>query len=146
MILSQFQFNILKDSGTIINGYKGGLVLAPGHDRQGAGMIIQSGDEFKITGQIEGWEFIVNHLATERYMKRLDEINNELKESYVKFDGFEIPVGTITIDLMPTPGNFLQRMKHVFLGEHPVYIINKHSTQKYIEELNEINSYRQDSL
>lgn len=72
-------------------------------------------------------------------MEYLTKINSEFIDSKEKFVEYEIPNGIEIIDTKPIFENIKETNKLILLDERSQFIINKHSTKKYLTELDNLN-------
>ena len=77
--------------------------------------------------------------ATHYDVEYLKKINNEFDGSLSGFVEYEIPNYITKLDTMPFIENIKETNKIILFGNNPHFIINKHSTKKYLKELDEIN-------
>ena len=125
----------------IVDGTLGGLILGNTHSDGGIKVIRQYRSEklYEVIAKFEGWEYILNPLATTKEMEYLTKLNSEFVNTKEEFIEYEIPNGIEIIDTKPIFDNIKETNKLILLSEWSQFIINKHSTKKYLTELNNLN-------
>lgn len=114
------------DNNLIIDASKGGLVIGPRHSEGGIKMILLENDSINFVGEMEGGEFLINTFASQKFHKRLFEINS--------YKGEYQPINeTISVRKIIVPKGGM-----IILGG-PQTIIKRSATSKYLNELQEIN-------
>jgi hypothetical protein len=129
---------ILKESGykvietcNIVDGSKGGLVIAKSHKEIGGIPLIvfvevEGGAKIMCVGNIEGYEYI---LPPKSYNKEtFDKFNESINED---FRPYEVPKETRIIN---AEGNTL-----ILVPTGDFAIINKRATFKYLKQIDEFN-------
>lgn len=116
----------------IVDGGKGGLVLGPRHGQGYIYLILEINPGiWKVVGNMEGGEFLLNNPTILRYGSRLNEINswtgdyNEISETQIASLKYVIDArsdGTI-----------------IALSSRLQQIINRQATSRFLEELDEMN-------
>jgi hypothetical protein len=130
--------------GMILNAKYGGLVLGNMHSHGGIQIIRQSTlEHVQVIAEMEGWEYILNPFATEKYAKRLTEINAEFASTRNVFSPYRIGVEISMLDAKPRNIQGKEVSKILLIGDESQFIINKFSTSKHLEELNELNQHWQ---
>jgi hypothetical protein len=131
----------IAEGNGIVDGTFGGLILGNPHSDGGIKVIRQYKDEefYEVIAEFEGWEYILNPLATTKEMEYLTKLNSECDETSELFTEFEIPNGIEIIDTRPIFENIKETNKFILLSEWSQFIINKHSTKKYLTELDNLN-------
>ncbi len=125
----------------IIDGTFGGLILGNSHSDGGIKVIRQYQNEelYEVIAEFEGWEYILNPLATTKEKEYLTKLNSEFTDAKEEFTEYEIPNGIEIIDTRPIFENLKETNKIILLNEWSQFIINKHSTKKYLTELDNLN-------
>lgn len=120
----------LVQQNKIVDISKGGLVVGNRHTDGGIKIIQEdlSTGRYGIVGEMEGGEFVINSFATSKYLKRIEEINDSINTT----DGIDGEVPDIRQYIIPA-GHF------VIKSAYPQVIINRAATQKYLDELVEMN-------
>lgn len=136
------EFNQFVLLGGIVDGTKGGLLIGNSHLDGGIYVIRQYKNEqlYEFIAELEGWEYIICPQATLNYKVYLETINAKYSGSKEIFKEYEIPENITVIDTSPIISGIKELNKIVFFGECTQYIVNKHSTKKYLIELNNINN------
>lgn len=131
----------IAEGNAIVDGTLGGLILGNSHSDGGIKVICQYKKEelYEVIAEFEGWEYILNPLATTKEMEYLKKINSEYMNTKEEFIEYEIPNGIEIIDTKPIFENMKETNKLILLNEWSQFIINKHSTKKYLGELNYLN-------
>lgn len=113
----------------------GGLILGNSHIDGGINFVFETPEGYRLMGEIEGDEYILSNQATIDNQNRLMEINNRERDFNEKIIDSSLDKSIRIIDARI---NF-RRSKYILLQPN-ISIINKYSTQKFIEELNLINN------
>ena len=131
----------IAEGNGIVDGTLGGLILGNTHSDGGIKVIRQYRSEelYEVIAEFEGWEYILNPLATTKEMEYLTKLNSEFVNTKEEFIEYEIPNGIEIIDTKPIFENIKETNKLILLNEWSQFIINKHSTKKYLTELNSLN-------
>lgn len=132
----------LKRDNRIVDGSRGGLVKGPFHSEGGIFCYRDSIDyngEHEVVAEIEGWEFIVNTVGTEKYKKKIEVINNEI-DGTLPFEPYNLHknVRTIDAEMIDLAGEKVYKL--IKLSPYVQWIVNRHSTQKYLNWLIGINN------
>ncbi|WP_254413334.1 hypothetical protein [Dyadobacter diqingensis] len=142
------QFNELSKANIILDGRKGGLIIGNSHKKGGIMMISASGlDFFCLVGEMEGFEFLLCHEATEKYLNEILEINSTMaairkkKVSLEKLwntackknDGDLVVINAILDFEFPLTSKIL------FL-KGKQFVVNKYSTLVHLKRLFEMNN------
>jgi ribonucleotide reductase beta subunit family protein with ferritin-like domain len=131
----------IAEGNGIVDGTLGGLILGNAHSIGGIKVIRQYQKEelYEVIAEFEGWEYILNPLATAKEIKYLTKLNSEFVDTKKEFTEYEIPNGIEIIDTRPIFENVKETNKLILLNEWSQFIINKHSTKKYLTELDNLN-------
>lgn len=136
----RFEFvKFIFDNNLILDTSPGGLLIGPSHKEDGIQVIDIVGDEFCWFAEFEGWEYIVNPFGSTEYHNELETINLLTEELPNFFETYEIPEGIKTIDCRPVIIQNARFTKWLIKGNLPQWIINRESSKKYLQRLNEIN-------
>lgn len=139
-LLTQEDLQPIFDIEGVIDGSKGGLLLGNYHIDGGIKVIREyDKNHYEVVAELEGWEFILCAEATYWDVEYLHSINNEIDGSTGGFIEYEIPNNISILDTRPIFENIKETNRIIKLGEYPHFIINKHSTKKYLNELDELN-------
>ncbi|MDX8554557.1 hypothetical protein MK851_13115 [Tenacibaculum sp. 1B UA] len=139
-----FTLNDLKpitEGGGIVDGTLGGLILGNSHANGGIKVIRQYQNEelYEVIAEFEGWEYILNPLTTTKEIQQLTLINSEFNNTKDEFIEYKIPKDIKVIDTRPLLENIKETNKLILLDKWSQFIINKHSTKKYLTELDFLN-------
>lgn len=96
-------------------------------------------NQYEVVAELEGWEYIMCAEATYYDVEYLKKINNEFDGNSAGFVEYHIPNYITTLDTRPFIKDIKETNKIILFGEYSHFIINKHSTKKYLKELEEIN-------
>lgn len=130
----------LVEKNLIIDVSPGGLLLGNTHDDGGILVIRHFNIEYyEVVAEFEGWEYILNANATLHCLHKLHYINDELKGPEKPFSEYVIPESISILDVRPICQADLATRPMLILGSRDQFIVNRHSTKKYIIELEEIN-------
>ncbi|MFI0431218.1 hypothetical protein [Mariniflexile sp. HMF6888] len=131
----------IAEGNGIIDGTPGGLILGNSHSDGGIKVIRQYQKEelYEVIAEFEGWEYILNPLATTKEIDYLTKLNSEFAGKKDEFIEYDIPNGINIINTKPLFENIKETNKLILLDQWSQFIINKHSTKKYLIELDELN-------
>lgn len=132
--------------GLVVSGVKGGLVAGNLHENGGV-PIIHGNFEigFYYYAEMEGFEFVVNRVSSQKYKDELIHLNNkmsELENKYQFIDLFNLITNQnpelVYLDLRSDEKSLPFQLKYLHLidGE---FIVNRFSTMAYIKRIIEIN-------
>lgn len=140
---SQTDIDELSEIGAIVDGRGGGLLIGNGHDAGGIKVIGKSAPGiYELMAEFEGWEYLLNADATEAHVLELEKINVEHDGRSTSFAGYDIPESVRTIR-MPRADDFeLIAYPFLLLDSGPNFVINKVSTSKHLERLDELNRFK----
>ncbi|OAV63499.1 hypothetical protein Barb6XT_03133 [Bacteroidales bacterium Barb6XT] len=115
------------------DGSIGGLVLGRRHSEGSIyGVRETNGGKMELIMNMEGGEYLMNAMATDKYSDRLNEINQYVSnEPEIQKDRIE------KLSCVIDAGNnygFIQ------FSNYDQFIVNRNATAKYLEELDEMNS------
>jgi len=138
--------DMLSVQNYIVNGGFGGFIVGPSHEQGGINFIRGPFEKgYLVCGNMEGFEFIMNHGSSEKYRDRIFEINDlmdDLMESHTVdslWDAFKLThPNVIHIDTF-IEDNIYGLSSKMLLFNGDQLIVNKYSTLKYFEELYEMN-------
>ena len=119
--------------GMILDGRAGGLII--GKPSDGISVLQESEDDkYTIAAKFENGEYLINHAASLRHRKRLEEIN---AEQHPEVDKLRIPITSYSriINTSANPDD-----KFLLIDRKEMFIINRRSTAKYFDELEFINN------
>jgi hypothetical protein len=135
LIFNEHDFYTLNEINPIYSGQKGGLILGKLHSQGGIHLISPNFDntEFTYAGEMEGWEYLSSPLKSEQHKNELLKINKKanaiLDSNTTEFD---IPHNCKVVDTRKSEINI------VLLSIYSQFIVNRHSTKKFINEIIEI--------
>jgi len=112
------------------------------HDSFGIKMIRESiENKYEIMGEVEGWEYLINPIASSKYEDELRAINDELSKlrNIEDFEEYQIPDNIRIIQAEPLLEGFNITSRVIILSNYSQYIINKYSTKQYLGRIDEIN-------
>lgn len=127
--------------GHIVDGRNGGLVIGRSHAEGNIYFLAHYSDDFlkfAFTGHMEGGEYLVNHLAYSQHRERIHEINQDFDDEYSLSN---LSIGTHTRVINTTADPF---DKAILMDHRDMFIVNKYSTAKHLEELEQINNSASD--
>jgi hypothetical protein len=121
-----------------VDGNEGGLVLGNSHENGGIFMLARYSDGYRIIGEMEGYEYLVNTGATKHFNNRLLTINNSDRDKLFGFSADLFTPSSTVLDCSTDNASF--KSKFILLdGRGGMSIVNKHSTLLYLSELEEMN-------
>ena len=122
--------------GDFIDGRNGGYLLGNSHDEGGIISLYQYPEGFRIFGEVEGHEYIINRDSAEIHRARIGEINNYDRD-FANFQEYELPENVKIIDARMKNN----RYKYLLLDIRGGFaIINRHSTKVHLNEIEIINN------
>ncbi|MDM1366358.1 hypothetical protein HX017_15560 [Myroides marinus] len=126
----------LIDNEQFIDARKGGLLLGNFHFKGGVFFVYRFPEGFRVMGEAEGWEYFLNWEASNKYRPRIREINDYNRDQYGSFKEYNIPENISIIDARLNDFE----SKYILCDPRGGFaIINKFSTQKHLQELEELN-------
>ena len=126
------------DKDRAINGTKGGIILGPSHDEGGIKIWQRTteGDGYKLKGEIEGFEYILNPGASHCFRNIFSIINKPDEHKYDNWEDYDIPNTISIIDTRRT-----SEPKFILL-DFNFSIVNKYSTKCYLSTIDRMNYAR----
>lgn len=123
------------NDGALIDARQGGLIIGPSHDQGGVYFLFEYVDGFRLFGEVEGYEYIINKHSAEKYRQLLGILNKQ------KGDFYEYPINeSIMVIDAQTPNQNFYNSKFIILDVRGGFaIINKYATKTHLEELDFIN-------
>lgn len=135
LFLTFDEVTTLVEEGHVTDGRTGGLVIGKFHYEGGIHMLQPSGDKLKYTGEMEGYEYLVNEFATKKYMDRLSAINMLTKtDQTLQPKPFPIPDNIKIID---TRRSGIEILLISWSGH---FILNRAASEKNLDLLDSLNS------
>lgn len=130
--------------GYAIQADSGGLLLGPSHDESGIYFLYKYPDGYKLMGEVEGYEYIINRTVARINQQKIHEFNQYDIHKTLSFTKYEIPQDIAIIDARLEKNPTLKAKLLLFNNaEGGFAIINKYSTKlslNKIELLNQSNS------
>ncbi len=133
---------IVKANG-IIDCTSGGLILGNSHSDGGIFILRQFNNEelYEVIAEVEGFEYIMHPFATARHKEYLIELNSEFQNvNELEFEEYDILDTIKILDTRPMIKEIKASNKFLLLGDYDQFVINRHTTKKYLKELNELNN------
>lgn len=119
----------LLDKKMIVDISPGGVVFGDLHSEGGIKILQLIGDSVYLVGEMEGGEFYINCLASERYFQRLTEIIDYKGDD----DG-------LCAEDCPDIRHYVVASGHfVYIGRYFGAIVSRSGTKRFFEELSRIN-------
>ncbi|WP_207493177.1 hypothetical protein [Aridibaculum aurantiacum] len=124
--------------GWAINGTKGGLILGPSHDEGGIMMWQRTteGDGYRLKGEVEGYEYILNPGASHCYRNIFSSINKHDEHQNENWAEYSIPENISIIDTRRSG-----EPRFILLDAN-FSIVNKYSTKCYLNTIEKMNNAR----
>lgn len=140
-MLTPNDFAPLIEGDGVIDATAGGLILGNDHSDGGIKVFAQYKNEslYEMIAEFEGWEYILNPTATTNNLEYLKKINKEFENTKIDFIEYEIPNNIVILDARPVIPFLKTTSKFLLMGQNDQFIVNKHATKKYLNELNELN-------
>jgi hypothetical protein len=127
-----------KSLGLTVDGTKGGLLLGNSHENGGIQMLFKYSDGYRLRGEVEGKEYLVNSEASKLFASELRYISN-IKRDEPIFMNREVDLTNITI-IDCRVNNVTFSSKFLLVDEHDSWhIINMYSTIGHLHRLENIN-------
>lgn len=141
LMLTLADLKVIVQRDGIFDGTLGGLILGNSHSDGGIKVIRQYKNEelYEVFAELEGYEYLLNPFITTKEMEYLKKLNMEFDNTNEKFVEYDIPIGIGIIDTKSNLDNIKETNKYILLDERAQWIINKHSTKKYLIELDNLN-------
>ncbi|MBS1649981.1 MAG: hypothetical protein JSR09_09785 [Bacteroidetes bacterium] len=129
---------LYKDN-SIIDARQGGLLLGPSHDDDGVYFLFEYQDGFRLYGEAEGFEYIINRDSAARHRNLVGQINNHDRDFFPNFSAYKFDNSILTIDAT-SPDKTLYKSKFIILDVRGGFaIINKYSTKIFLAEIDILN-------
>ncbi len=139
MKIKKEKFTEMLLCGLIIDARKGGLINGREHNSGGIKLLIEAEEIFKVIGELEGFEFLVNSSASKKHRKRIEEINSDIdKNRNLDFSNYRLTHKTIIHNTKGDVTRDTDTTKILWIDPE-MFIVNKWSTVRYIYELESIN-------
>lgn len=135
-------------TGHAVDGAAGGLILGRSHDEGGIYFLKNLGDCYRLIGEVEGYEYILNIAASYLVRNSFKDINDRKRDWQEPFAEYIPADSTRVIDTRLPIGSLYEAKYILFEGRGQQAIINKHSSLVYLRQLDELNrqySYKYDS-
>lgn len=138
MFFSLSTMNEYVTKGWAINGTTGGLILGPSHDEGGIMMWQRTteSDGYRLKGEIEGYEYILNPGASHCYRNIFSSINKHDEHEHEDWEEYTIPEHISIMDTRRTG-----EPKFILLDAN-FSIVNKYSTKCYLNTIERMNIAR----
>lgn len=134
LFLSLEEVQTLLESGGAVDGSNGGLVTGKFHNEGGIHVIQPHGDKYKYILEMEGYEYLINPIATERHLDWLVRINEEVKnDKSVEPKPFFVPEQIKVIDARNNQPEI------ILVSQQSQFIVNRAATEKNLFLLDAIN-------
>lgn len=134
-ISKQF-YNLVRTKGLLIDGSAGGLVFGPSHANGGIQLLVKDNYGFRIGGEMEGGEYLINSVSLKKYDDRIVQINSNTMPNNTPDSKFNYPIPNNITTIKP---KFNQIIEFSFSGQ---FIINRAATKQHLQELEDINQYQ----
>lgn len=135
-LLSEEFIQDLIKHGDFIDGRSGGLILGNSHLNGGVIFLYQFPEGFRVFGEVEGYEYIINRDSSEIHRNEIRNINNHDRDYHNTFIEYKKPKKIKIIDARMKNN----RYKYLLLDSRGGFaIINRHSTKLYLERIDLIN-------
>ena len=136
-----------KENVELISGIRGGLVLGRSHLQGGIQIFNEYGQAIYPTGglirtrqcEMQGGEYVLNPFATTKHIKRINEINDSVKDKFLTPIFIKTSAKHI-IDCRKIPNVLF------YVETSGQFIINRQATINHLEELDFINDFGQDEI
>jgi hypothetical protein len=129
----------LYKNNAIVDARQGGLLLGPSHNEGGIYFLYEYADGFRLFGEAEGFEYVINRNSAAIHRDLVGEINDYDRDIFLDFSEYKIDSSILTIDAI-SPDNFMYNSKFIILDVLGGYaIINKYSTKLFLKEIDNLN-------
>jgi hypothetical protein len=131
--------NQLLQEGFAVDGTRGGLVLGRSHAQGGVYFLIDFGTCYKLMGELEGFEYLLNIASSYLTRKSFHDFNNSVRDRETPLIDYEPESHIRTIDTY-LPEKSKHGAKFILIeGRGAQSIVNKHSTKRHLQWIDEIN-------
>lgn len=139
-IVKQEILDLYLKNNLIVDGAKGGLICGRSHKEGGIYVIhLNSDQDCELTFEIEGFEYLVNPFGSESNLTLLTSINKKHSGEIHTFKKYEIPPNIQILDLTMKMIDGKEFQPIILFSKGPQQVVNKLSTQKYLQEIDQIN-------
>jgi hypothetical protein len=124
--------------GKGVDGTHGGLILGPSHEDGGIYVLRNVGYGYKLTAEVEGYEYFFNPGATIYYKNIFQQFNRPQEHAMPKFEKYAPPAHIKIIDarLLGATGE----KKFIIMDDRYGFsICNRYSTKIHLDKLDELN-------
>ena len=126
------------EKGIAIDSIKGGFILGNAHEDEGIPVLRRYKDGYRLMAEFEGEEFLLNPASTKMFMKDFERLNNFERDEKLNFPKIENFENLRILDCRLKHN--LYSSKFLLTDTRCEYaVFNKHSTKRYIKELDEMN-------
>lgn len=127
------QFKQALLSGQVIDAMFGGLIIGRSHSQGNIYLVKYENGLYITFGNMEGGEYVLSQKTYQKYKAEIIEINND--EDTDKQFLNQIPIGC----KMHIDTRRMDEDNYLWFDEHGMFIINKYSTYKHFDRLQEMN-------
>ena len=132
----------LISDNALIDARGGGMLLGPSHDSGGIYFLYESKGCFKLFGEVEGFEYVINRKSAIEYRQKIGEINNLERDfhpdfKYLLHNKLFKTINAISPDLEEYKSKFI-----ILDNLGGFAIINKYSTAVHLDTIEKINNWR----
>lgn len=123
----------------IIDAKKGGLLLGPSHSQGGIYFLFEYDYGFRLFGEVEGCEYIINRSSTQKNLSVISYINDYNRDfgEFYEYDNIDNSIDIIDARIADS---LLLKTKFIILDVRGGFaIINKHSTKKNLKLIDKLN-------
>lgn len=131
--LSNQLFELLLNDNRIIDAQKGGLVLGNSHAQGGIQMIQKDSHGYRIVGEMEGYEYLINPTSLKKCNLEIQLLNIETSRDFSYNPTYQIPDSITTINVSTN--------QILLLSSDSQYIVNATATEKHLHRLETINRW-----
>ncbi|WP_417368526.1 hypothetical protein [Flavobacterium beibuense] len=133
------QIDDFRKDDAIIDATNGGLLLGPSHDNGGIYFLFEYNDGYRLFGEVEGYEYIINRNSLKNDLNFMKSINNINRDFIEDFAPYNYDNSILTIDaISPNPDTY--NAKYIILDVRGGFaIVNKHSTKVHLSKIDFFN-------
>ena len=138
--LTDFALKYLLNYELIVDGASGGLIVGNSHADGGIkGIHKNEFGRYEITAEVEGYEYLLNPLATKSNTEYTKELNESHKHEIGNFVPYDIPDNIKILDARPKMISGFEHQRLIIFSAMPQQVLNKVSSKNYLEELDKLN-------
>lgn len=124
----------------IVDARNGGLLLGQSHDEGGIFLLYEFTDGFRLYGEVEGFEYLVNRFCSKEISDTIQNLNSIDINLYDSFEPYNFNDSITTINAT-SPNLNIYKAKYIIM-DSGMAIVNKVSTKNHLDKLDMLNKYK----